>query len=322
VLGQKVSMQTNASRHDDEQAKAQPGPPVVADASSVPAKKTAALPPQLQSEMPARFHAFQGMWSHQGRCNICGRQTSFFYTDEVLYRESLVCGECLTTSRYRSIARGILKAIRELKGIEAESIAELDPENENLNLRIYDTQIPFHFDTCAYPIPELLSRCKWIEVQASRFKPKEPLGINLGPNITNQNLEALTFGDNAFDILITSDVMEHVRLDHQAHGEIRRVLKPGGVYLFTVPHFRDRRETFYRVAVVDPSDPTKDLYLTEKEFHGDANSAEGSALSYRSYGTEIEEELSALGFTVEYTRDDFPEAGIYNTELFFCRLSK
>ena len=99
-------------------------------------------------------------------------------------------------------------------------------------------------------------------------------------------------------------------------------MKPGGIYLFTVPHFRDRRETFYRVAVVDPSDPATDLYLTEKEYHGDANSEDNRALSYRSYGTDIDEKLSDLGFTIEYSKEDFPEAGIFNTELFFCRLTK
>jgi hypothetical protein len=76
------------------------------------------------------------------------------------------------------------------------------------------------------------------------------------------------------------------------------------------------------VAVVDPYDATKDIYLTEKEYHGDANSEGGGALSYRSYGTEIDRALDELGFTVEYSKEDIPETGIYNTELFFCRLAK
>jgi len=261
------------------------------------------------------------MKSHAGRCNVCGNSTSFFYSEEALYRESLVCAECLTTSRYRSIARGILKAIRELTRVEAASVAELDPHLKT-PITIYDTQVSFRFDTCAYPIPDLLSRCNWIDVKTSMYKPKENLGATLGDRITNQNLEALTFPDNSFDLVLTSDVMEHVRLDYKAHLEIRRVLKPGGIYLFTVPHFRDRRETFYRVAVIDPEDANRDLYLTEKEYHGDANSEDGRALSFRSYGTDIDDKLRDLGFTVEYSKQDFPQAGIFNTELFFCRLSK
>lgn len=233
-----------------------------------------------------------------------------------------MCAECLTTSRYRSIARGILQAIKELTGVEAESIAELPLAVENAFLRIYDTQTPFCYTTNAYPIPDLLAKCEWIDVQTSMYRSREPWGIALGPSTTNQNLEALTFAENSFHIVITSDVMEHVRLDEKAHHEIRRVLKSGGIYLFTVPHFRSSRETFVRVAVTDPADPTKDQFLTEKEYHGDANAEDGQALSYRAYGTDLDETLGKLGFTVDYSKQDFPEIGILNTELFFCRLFK
>ena len=43
---------------------------------------------------------------HRFRCNVCGSETLFFYSDEALYRESLVCGHCSrfwnTPSRARS----------------------------------------------------------------------------------------------------------------------------------------------------------------------------------------------------------------------------
>ena len=60
-----------------------------------------------------------------GRCNVCGREVSFSYADPALYRESLFCEHCLSTSRYRSIARGLLRAIERLTGIVAPSLAEL-----------------------------------------------------------------------------------------------------------------------------------------------------------------------------------------------------
>jgi GT2 family glycosyltransferase/2-polyprenyl-3-methyl-5-hydroxy-6-metoxy-1,4-benzoquinol methylase len=276
------------------------------------------------SVRPARANRFAPVEASSflpGTCNVCGLETKFYYTAPELYRESLVCGECGTTSRYRSIARGILRAVRELAGAEAVSLAGLATIALTRRLDVYDTQASFYFHAGAYPVPDLLARCKWLNVQTSLFKPRKRLGKVLGPNITNQNLEALTFSDNSFDIVVSSDVMEHVRLDLRAHQEIQRVLKPGGLYLFTVPHFRDRRETFYRVAVVDPDDPVKDIFLTQKEYHGDANSKEGRALSYRSYGTDLDETLQRLGFAVDYCKTDFPRTGIMNTELFFCRLA-
>ena len=255
-----------------------------------------------------------------GRCNICGSSTAFFCANTELYRESLTCAICKATSRYRSLARGILRAVGELRSVSAEALSDLGRHASAERLTVYDTQVPFHYHTCAYPIPDVLSRCEWIDSHTSIYRPGEPCGVEIGPRMTVQNLERLTFADDSFDIVITSDVMEHVRLDDRAHREIRRVLKPGGIYLFTVPHFRHAHDTLVRVQVVDADDPSSDIYLLEKEYHGDANS-EGGALSYRAYGTAVDETLDALGFTVEYSKEDSPESGIMNTELFYCRLS-
>jgi 2-polyprenyl-3-methyl-5-hydroxy-6-metoxy-1,4-benzoquinol methylase/glycosyltransferase involved in cell wall biosynthesis len=282
-------------------------------AGSQPAVVSAA--PALQS-LPA---ALLGRRFVEGRCNVCGNLTRFFYTAPALYREELTCEHCRTTSRYRSIARGLLAAIAQRAGVEASALAELPARGVKQRLRLYDTQPPFYFEPCAYPLPELLRRCDWIDLTLSCFKPDITPGAALGEGVTNQNLEALTFADSSFDIVVTSDVMEHVRLDDRAHREIARVLKPGGHYLFTVPHFRDRHDTLVRVRVADPEDRSRDEYLTEPEYHGDAN-AGGTAgvLSYRSYGTVLDDELSALGFDVSYTKADFPDVGILNTELFHC----
>ena len=171
----------------------------------------------------------------------------------------------------------------------------------------------------AYPIPDLLASCPWIDLQLSSYRESEEPGQRLGPRTTNQTLESLTFPDASFDVVITSDVMEHVRLEDAAHREIRRVLRPGGIYLFTVPHFRTR-PTLDRVRIVDPDDPSRDVDLLEREYHGDANSPDGRALAYRAFGTDLDEKLAGLGFSVAYTKEDFPQSGILNTELFFCRL--
>jgi O-antigen biosynthesis protein len=218
-------------------------------------------------------------------------------------------------------------AIKELRGIESESIHDLATFYSNLSFSrqfsAYDTQVPYYYKSpSCYPIPDMLSKCKWIDIQTSIYRPQEKFGIKLGPNTTNQNLEQLTFSDNCFDIVITSDVMEHVRLDNRAHQEIRRVLKSEGIYLFTVPHGRIKPEPIIRVAVTDPLDSSKDQFLMEKEYHGDVNSPERKSLSYRTYGTNLDNYLEKLGFTVEYTKSDFQETAIMNTELFYCRLSK
>ena len=48
----------------------------------------------------------------------------------------------------------------------------------------------------------------------------------------------LPFPDNFFDLVLATDIVEHVPADVLAMSEIRRVLKPDGHLLLTVPTFR------------------------------------------------------------------------------------
>lgn len=203
--------------------------------------------------------------------------------------------------------------------MSAESLAGLSEHRRVGWLRVFDTQVPFSAATCAYPIPDFLAASGWIDVELGLYRPNDPPGTRYGPRTTNQDLQRLGFPDGAFDVVVTSDVMEHVRLDGDAHAEIHRVLANGGVYLFTVPHARGWEHTLVRRRVVDPLDPSADEDLLPPEYHGDANGPEGGALAYRAYGLELDAFLVTMGFHVEYTREDFPALGIFKTELFYCR---
>jgi SAM-dependent methyltransferase len=253
-----------------------------------------------------------------GHCLVCGKASAFFCADVSLARETLNCAECGSTSRYRSIAAGVLRAIEELGGRRCSSIAAVSEARLDRKLEIYDTQVPFSYATVSYPIPRLLAQCPDLEVVTSMYKPERPLGERLGEACTNQDLERLTFEPSSFDVVITSDVMEHVRLASRAHREIRRVLRTGGVYLFTVPHFR-HGDTVELVRIHDPDDPARDEIVGEPQYHGDANSESGRVLAYRAFGLDLDRELEGLGFTVAYDRTDRPQLGLLNTELFYCR---
>jgi hypothetical protein len=270
-----------------------------------------------EAAIPAVFSDWKYVAGH---CNICGKSARFFYQEQSLYREQLSCEHCRSTSRYRSIARGLLEAIRETAGIEAQSLAELPTSHTGRRIRIYDTQPPFRYDPCAYPIPEYLGRCEWIDLHLSSYTSDLPLGSEKKPGVTNQDLERLTFADDYFDIVITSDVMEHVRLDARAHAEIARVLRPGGVYFFTVPHNWEWSQNLIRVRVDDEERPETDVFVLEPEYHGDANADDGAGvLSYRAYGQELERQLRRIGLNLRYEKVDLPALAIMNTELFYCK---
>ncbi len=48
---------------------------------------------------------------------------------------------------------------------------------------------------------------------------------------------SIPYEDNFFDIIVSFDVLEHIKEDQKAVKEILRVLKPGGSFVFTVPAY-------------------------------------------------------------------------------------
>lgn len=57
------------------------------------------------------------------------------------------------------------------------------------------------------------------------------------PRLVQGDVTALPFADDSFDLVTALDVVEHVEQDEQALAEIRRVLRPGGVLLMSVPAY-------------------------------------------------------------------------------------
>jgi len=55
------------------------------------------------------------------------------------------------------------------------------------------------------------------------------------PLIPHMDLMDQNFVDNAFDIILSEHVMEHVGDPHKAFKEICRILKPGGKFIFSIP---------------------------------------------------------------------------------------
>ena len=60
------------------------------------------------------------------------------------------------------------------------------------------------------------------------------------PGVPSQDLMQLTYADASFDLVITSDTLEHVPDIDRALRETCRVLRRGGLHVFSVPVVWDR----------------------------------------------------------------------------------
>lgn len=237
-------------------------------------------------------------WHIFGTCPVCGRFTLFLCVDDLMYAHNhLCCLFCRSAARNRLVARVLLQ---ETGG--AGSVAELATSNTH---RIYHTSTVDIFSKMLHGNKQCV---------CSGYFPDVPAGAEIGERQYCQNLEELTFADSAFDLVITEDVFEHIRDDGRAFAEVYRVLKPGGVHLFTVPFLFDR-PTFQRV----DTSGAEDLMLAPPEYHGDA--IRGQILAYRTYGIDLFARLEKIGFTTHLVRSQYQDRafGIVDCSVFVSR---
>jgi SAM-dependent methyltransferase len=103
-----------------------------------------------------------------------------------------------------------------------------------------------------------------------------------------ENIEALTFPDDTFDLFVTQDVLEHVFQPDLATREIMRVIKPGGAHVFTAPKHKGLRSTRQRARL----DNGAVVHLLEEQYHGNPI-GDGRALVTWDYGDDFELHLWA-----------------------------
>ena len=146
------------------------------------------------------------------------------------------------------------------------------------------------------------------EYHGSEYRPGETVR-----GTRHEDLQALSFPDASFDVVITSDVMEHVPHAPTAEREIVRVLRPRGWYLFTIPfyftleHDRVRSELRRDGAIVHAEVP---------EYHGGPVRGGDAALVYRDFSeNDLRERFTALNCSFRIMRVWSAQLGILGTDM-------
>jgi len=239
-----------------------------------------------------KYHRF-------GKCNVCGNYTIFLcqHGPEAA-RDYMHCPFCMSCSRERHVASFVLNYPPHVQYNSIKKMAK------KTTLDIYNTDRNIwakYFRNNNHYISSILTE-------------EYPIGTEIEKNVFCQNLEALTFNDESFDIVITEDVFEHVRNDKKAFKEIYRVLKRGGIHIFTIPYL------FNQEAIIRVDTSTEnDINILPPEYHFDM--IRGKIISYRTYGIDLFKQLSDIGFYTTVNNSTFKDSQyrIYNSTVFVSK---
>ena len=156
-----------------------------------------------------------------GLCSVCGREGRFVrnswvlsrelrrrWGPELAERESMFCELCGCSLRVRRLAATLV----ELYGRGATTLVGLVGENGFRRLRVAEINAAGRMHPFLAQLPSL------VHVE-----------------YPDEDIQSLSWPDESFDLVLTSETLEHVPDPHRALAETHRVLRPGGRHVFTVP---------------------------------------------------------------------------------------
>ena len=138
-------------------------------------------------------------------------------------------------------------------------------------------------------IDSVFDEVRGCEFFGQDFEPGQFVDFR-GMQIEHQDMMDLSYHDGQFDLVVHSDVLEHVPDFVLGLSECHRVLKPGGKLIFACPIYC--QEAHERVAEM-----TKDglRFFGKPSFHGNPLSEAGSPV-FTKHGLAILDDLRGLGF--------------------------
>jgi SAM-dependent methyltransferase len=243
---------------------------------------------------PTRFY------EREGYCYICEEKTVFFSND-ANFRDQLQCNMCNakfsgSVVRERALARCLNLFVPKYRELRIHDIA---PVMRGISLK-------------------LKQQCEGY-VFTNYFPNTLPGAVLNG--IRNENIEAQTFPDNSFELVISLDVMEHVNRPDLAFREVARTLIFGGYYIFSVPTYRHLAESRRRAYYRDEGDV--EHIEMPPEYHGNPFSKEGSLVTFH-YGYDLVQNINKWsGLNVACLRCWDESIGVMgsHTEIYICHKS-
>jgi SAM-dependent methyltransferase len=235
----------------------------------------------VHATLSAVKEAPKGAVQQDGVCDICAARTSFtvpFAGSEpqgrVFRFRDARCDGCGLPQRKRHITRALL-----------DDFAGRQPD-------IYVAeQVTAHYRYLARLFPD---------IRGSEYVGPDIASGTEVKGVRHEDMTRLSFAGNSFDVVITSEVLEHIPDWRKALAECARVLRPGGRAYMTFPFLRNSQETRIR-AVVDEGTIR---HLMPPQFHGDPVRKDG-ILCFQEFGWDVLDAFRAAGFAAAWAEFAF-----------------
>lgn len=149
-------------------------------------------------------------------------------------------------------------------------------------MRVYEPGVTGPFRKFLRPSCDYTDSFYWDDVPKGQFRD----------GLACQDLTDTTYDDCSFNLIITSDIFEHVREPFDGFREMRRILKPGGLHVWSVPAVDPLpKQTVSRI----DTKTDEDIPLLPLVYHGSGMSG-GRSVVYTDFGMDALKSLAEIPF--------------------------
>lgn len=198
-------------------------------------------------------------------------------------REGLQCTYCRSNLRSQQIAQCLINTMNNRLGANAKNLSELCDMREMQTQMVAETNAAGNL----HPYLSKLEGLYYSEYGSYDL------------NIPSEDLQHLSYADNYFDLVINSDVLEHIPNIELALSEIRRVLKPEGIYIFSVPVIWSQSKSRCRARMANG----QLTHLLPPSYHGNKDTQKNDFIVFHEFGKDFTQICKNAGFSIELYKD-------------------
>jgi SAM-dependent methyltransferase len=238
-----------------------------------------------------------------GVCSLCGHRGIFAYTANRSVRSDYACTNCRADLRHRDLGAVVLD---EFSRGKHTSLYRAAKDHAFDALSIYEPSLRGPFTKYFRDVAGYEQSYFWENVAPG----------DMHNGVVCQDLRQLTYDDDSFDLVLTSDIFEHVFEPERAFEEIYRVLRPQGMHIFSIPYKWP----------VEPKSVARAVMKNGRIQHHQSEvyhtAGDGSrCLVVTDWGTDLLDILDGIGFRTSVVRRSGPLFPMHTNATFVSRKS-